>query len=404
MSGNKVLMRFWVAGSCLSFASGCLVEERRFDEAYARQVAGEEETETSTDDVTDASGDTDPVEETDTGSGDSDECVEYCDRVMSNCTDEFAVYASEEACLAVCALLPLAGDDTNTVECRSEQARLAGSTGEPNVHCPAAGPGGSTPRGAEGCGTNCESYCYLQPLACGDTTELVLEANECLRRCRALPDEGNFDVALHHDGDNVQCRLVHVSSAALGPSAAETHCWHASITPRPDSPCGPLPETTPNCEHYCDVATTACVEEQAVYDDVDQCLAACEVMELGEVTDTEEDTVGCRTYHAYAALEAPDTHCTHTSPAGDGHCGEDNCETYCKLAAALCETQFAENFEGEDACLAACEDLDGAAADSGYDIDSASSGDTVACRIYHAVLSSSDEAACDAAFGAAPCD
>ncbi len=392
------MMRPVFAMGGLLLATSCIVEERRFDQKFADQREEELARESEAEDPTDATDETD----TDPEPGNSDECVEYCDRVMANCEDEFAVYASTEACLAVCELLPLDADDSNSVACRTEQARLAGSTGEFEVHCPTAGPGGSTPRGARGCGTNCESYCYLQPLTCGDTSELTLEANECLRRCRAIPDVGDFDVMVDHDADNIQCRLIHVSSAALGPSAAETHCWHASITPRPDSPCGPQPGTSPDCEHYCDLVTTACLDELAVYDTKDQCLAICDEMELGDVFDTVEDTVGCRTYHAYAALESV-THCPHASPSGDGHCGEDNCGSYCRLAAAACDTEFAENFEDQDACLTACADLDGSDADSGYDLESASEGDTVACRIHHTVLAADGDDTCDAVFGAAPC-
>lgn len=379
--------------------SSCIVEERRFDEEEAERVRlesqeGTEESDALTGTDTDEPPDDEP----------SEACTDYCARVMDNCTDEFAVYASEETCLSVCALLPESGEGSNTVECRSEQARLAGSTGEPNVHCPPAGPGGSTSRGGPGCGTNCESYCFLQPLACADTDQVVLEANECLRRCRALPDEGTFDVLAHYNGDNVQCRMVHLSSATLGQTAAEQHCWHAAISPQPGSPCGSLPDAVPSCEHYCNIAMTACVEEHQVYEDIEHCLSACEVMDPGEPDDTVEDTVGCRLYHSYAALEAPSTHCSHASAAGDGHCGVDNCVTYCRLTESLCAQEFAAEWSSQQECLDACSELDGADADSGFDIATASFGNTVACRIYHAVAATEDSGLCAAAVGGEPCD
>lgn len=384
-----------VAIASLLGAASCIVEERRFDEDEARRVRqGSEQGSDDSDAESDEPADDEP----------SPECTEYCERVMENCTDEFAVYASEETCLAVCALLPLSSDGSNTVECRSEQARLAGSTGERNVHCPPAGPGGSTSRGGGGCGTNCESYCFLQPLACGDTDQLVIEANECLRRCRALPDERSFNAVTHHDGDNVQCRLVHISSAALGPTAAAQHCWHSAITPAPGSPCGLLPDDVPSCEHYCDVVMTACTEEHQVYEELEHCLGACSVMVPGDRDDTIEDSVGCRLYHSYASFEAPGTHCPHASAAGDGHCGKDNCETYCALTQGLCAEAFDETWSSLDACLEECSELEGAGADFGYDLEAARSGNTVACRIYHAVASTEDAELCDAALGASPCD
>src|SRR5688572_29391104 len=90
--------------------------------------------------------------------GPSQQCVDYCDAVMENCKGEFAVYSGMDTCLGVCSQLP-PGDSIepgsgNTVACRAAQAVLAGSTDEPEDHCPRAGPGG-----AGQCGSDCESYC-----------------------------------------------------------------------------------------------------------------------------------------------------------------------------------------------------------------------------------------------------
>jgi hypothetical protein len=396
--------RVFLTGAWLGlFCSACIVEERKFDEDEAARHAGL----TRADDSARSDDEQDEAVAEEAGAaatGPSAACTEYCDRVMSNCTDEFAVYASSDTCLAICALLPLEGDRDNSVACRSEEARLARSTGETDVHCPAAGPGGSTSRGARGCGTNCESYCLLQPLTCSGTNELVLEPAECLRRCAALPDEGAFDVTAHHDGDNVQCRLVHVSSAALGDTAAETHCWHAAIAPGVDGPCRTLDGIDPSCEHYCSIVNTACTGEFAVYENEAQCLAACGTMPPGAGGDTTQDTVGCRLYHSYSSLEGPAAHCAHAGPSGDGHCGEDNCASYCRLTEELCTEEFAAEYGSTGDCLADCAEMDGAAADSTYALETSAEGDTVQCRIRHAVLSADDDAACAAALGSSPCD
>jgi hypothetical protein len=390
-------VQLWVWVTSI-FVWGCVIEERKID---AELVAAHEREQNENDE----SG------ETEAGpGGDSPQCVKYCERALENCTGENAIYASVDTCLGICKLLPLEpGDDedlneSNTVACRSEQARLAGQTGEPKVHCPTAGPGGSPPGRGDGCGNNCESYCMFQPLLCGDSEELVLEQAECERRCAALPDRGEFDVEADHDANNVQCRLVHLSSATLGAVAAEDHCWHSSITPREGSPCGIPVDEVPDCEQYCEVVSRACTGELAVYEDKAHCESACELFDVGLSTDRIEDTLGCRLYHSYASLEAPDNHCPHAGPSGDGHCGADNCESYCALAETACPGPWADAGLTLEQCMTTCSEVDGAERDSGYVSEAAHSGNTIQCRIYHATLAKDDPDACDAVFGAAPCD
>ena len=47
---------------------------------------------------------------------------------------------------------------------------------------------------------------------------------------------------------------------------------------------------------------------------------ACKMWYAGTDADTAGDTIGCRTYHAGAALGDPVTHCPHASPSGGGVC------------------------------------------------------------------------------------
>jgi hypothetical protein len=388
------MYKSWVTACCLLLATGCLIEERKFDAAYAQELEEAENPQ-------------DTAEQDASSEGPAADCVAYCDRVMSNCQDEYLVYASHDACLAVCALLPKEGvdeEDRNTLACRMEQAQLARTTGEPQVHCPAAGPGGSSRLQRNDCATNCESYCMLQPLVCSQTDELILEPDECKRQCAALADDGSFDAVVHHDANNIQCRLVHLSSGALNEAAALSHCWHSSIAPQLDSPCGFPANVDPTCEEYCRVVNLACAGDQAVYDSVESCEATCTGFALGTGKDRVENTLGCRTYHAYASLNAPDTHCAHASPAGDGHCGTDNCEAYCGLAEAKCGERFASEFGSSAACLAACSEWPGAAPESGYTVATAAEGDSVACRIYYASHALEDPEQCAAVFGEDPCD
>lgn len=398
MRRARLLMALVAAAfSCLSFS--CVVEERKYDAEYEAELKLAAEKKKKSEEPEDSGIAADK---------NSELCQDYCSSAMKNCTGEYAVYASPEACLAVCAQLP-AGEKSdeegaNTVACRLEQAKLAGLTREPEVHCPSAGPGGNDQGTGLGCGSNCESYCLLQPKICGDIDdEPVFEAKECQRRCAALPNEKNFDVKVHHDGNNVQCRLVHLSSAAIDSRAAETHCWHARISPKQDSPCGNPTDVTPSCKQYCDVVANACSGARAVYESTAECMAACKTFEPGTHEDTVENTLGCRLYHAYSSLDAPKLHCPHAGPSGDGHCGGDNCETYCPLIEAACPEAYAAEFPATSDCLEACALLEGAEKDQGYALESPSDGDNVQCRIRYAVKALKNDRECVSAMGGGSC-
>ena len=143
---------------------------------------------------------------------------------MANCSDNRAVYTSRDTCMAVCAALPSGsvGDDIgNSVGCRLHNAILALDTGEPELHCPVAGPGGS-----DTCGSDCDGYCVLMRSTCPVAFKEDFESNaDCVRACRTLPSPDQpFDVT-QNSGPSVNCRLWHVSAATLDPG---THCPHAA--------------------------------------------------------------------------------------------------------------------------------------------------------------------------------
>ena len=142
----------------------------------------------------------------------SAQCKQYCADLLRVCTGTDAPYSTKEACLATCALLP-PGDPTepsdgNSVECRQRQIALA-ELGEHSLNCPRAGPGGDGV-----CGKNCESYCYLFNAACSTISKPL---PNCVEACSVLRDTKKFDVVVNHDGDTLQCRLVHVSNSAANP-------------------------------------------------------------------------------------------------------------------------------------------------------------------------------------------
>jgi hypothetical protein len=343
-------------------------------------------------------------------------CGEYCDTVMAACTGENAAYANYEACMGVCQLLPEGSDlepeASNSVACRLHEAREA-VIGEPDVHCMRAGPGGSE-RCSSATNTSsiaCESYCTLYEKACGSEWYDYGTLEECTHSCTALRDRGAFDAIHDHDGDTLQCRLVHVSSATLD---AETHCEHAALAP-PVSPCTDPPEARPDCERYCDVIGVACEGDLAQYETTEgatsQCRTVCEALEFGQNSDTKTNTVGCRLYHAYNSLLDPEAHCSHAGPTGDGHCGtvseESNaiCDSYCAVLERACPDAYHVAFIDTGDCATKCASLSGAERDAHYSVKSGKiPEDSLHCRFFQAVRAiAGDIAACPAAFGSEVC-
>lgn len=386
-----------LVASLVAFTSlfGCVIEDREKGPGLRGEQVG------SKDDEPDAAtGQVSPA------------CKSYCRDAVANCEGELAVYTGVELCETLCQHFPEGDPDDpagNTLACRAEQARLAGTTGEPEVHCPNAGPGGNARGNNVGCGTDCEAYCYLHPLLCDIEGETPLEEQECLRQCAGLPEKATFDVVGDHDGtDTLECRLLHLSAASAAP---REHCWHAAMAPRPDSPCDDLPGTEVPCDVYCNLVMTACTGDFRMYESERHCLDVCEVLPPGVAGDKTGDTVACRRYHSYNSLAAPAAHCLHAGPTGDGHCGTENCTAYCRIAQAACTDEFDAAYgSGADAgslgsCVSECMELEGAALDtSDYSLSRPPTGDSVGCRTLHAIRALDNARECDAALGGSPCN
>jgi hypothetical protein len=331
------------------------------------------------------------------------QCQQYCDVVLRACTGQNAVYSTMATCLGVCAHLapgdPLEPSHDNTVACRKRQAELAESTSEPSVYCPQAGPGG-----AGTCGTNCASYCALLQVTCPSN---YAELPHCEQECATLRDTGEFDVVGDHEGDSLQCRLVHVSSATVDPT---THCPHTQL--HPTAPCVDDQMAAPDCANFCRFNLLACTGESAAYESEQQCLAVCGALPPGTNADHSQNTMGCRQWHTYNSLLDPESHCAHTAPGGDGHCGSDqpdktgNCEAYCILLARACAGDFAAAYPSQAECQKACSSQPaefGAERDSKYKISAAQSGNTLQCRLLHASRALGSAAECASAMGKGAC-
>jgi hypothetical protein len=337
--------------------------------------------------------------------GPSKQCKDYCALAKQVCTGTLALYASDDTCYGICKLL-LPGSSAeptgDTVACRANQLLLAQQTNEPGsaaLYCPHAGP---TTNGT--CATNCESYCPLFTAACPTGTE----PDDCVGKCAGLEDTGGFDVNSNYYDDTLQCRFVHISAATVDPVE---HCPHAALPA--NGPClGMDPKTTiPDCDSFCHLEMTECAGDQQQYESLAQCKDVCNALDPGTADDESGNTVACRKYHSYNALLDPVTHCSHTGPGGEGHCGSNalpdtgstgNCESYCTLLSKACKSDFDATFKDAASCAAACAKLDGAAPNSHYSI--AASGDNVQCRLLHVSRAFSDATECAAAEGtAAPC-
>lgn len=337
--------------------------------------------------------------------GPSASCTAYCTTVKKVCTGSSSLYVTDETCYGLCKLLD-PGDPNeptgDTLACRAHQLNLAQQTNEPGsaaVYCPLAGP---ATNGA--CASNCESYCSLFKAAC----PTGIEPADCVGRCAGLEDTQSFDANTNYYNDTLQCRFVHISAATVDPT---THCPHAALPA--NGPClgNPPSATVPDCDSFCHLEMIECTGEQQQYESAAQCAAVCNALDRGTADDQSGNTVACRKYHSYNALLDPLTHCSHTGPGGEGHCGSSalpesgstgNCESYCMLLAKACKSDFDATFANQPACDLDCAKLDGAAPNSNYSI--AASGNNVQCRLLYVSRALSDATECAAAEGkVAPC-
>ena len=355
-------------------------------------------------------------------------CTQYCGMIMDMCKTPSSAYADKVTCLGICELIPpgeVIEKTGNTLVCRMNQLNNQLITGEASTladTCAKAGPGG-----AGVCGSDCESYCQLYQAACqADQPQLDVtpqyDPKSCEAACQGLKDTGGFDTDANYTGDTLQCRLVHTSAATVNP---REHCVHAQLQaqgqamPAP-GPCVDDPKKVkPDCDSYCQLELAECTGADTVYEDSAQCHAVCAALDKGEVTDTSQNTVGCRKYHSYNALVDPDTHCPHTGPGGDGHCGAidappaetGNCDSYCLLASTACTlttsptSNFTTSFPGGQAdCISQCVKLSGAGPSLPYSVSpTLPKGNTLQCRLLHVSRALTTPAECAAALGAAPC-
>jgi hypothetical protein len=341
-------------------------------------------------------------------------CAEYCSTIMSKCVGAAAVYASADECLAVCRRLPEGEPgalDGNSVQCRLGELRRSGF--EP-IDCADVGPISVD----ETCGEPCQTFCELQSSTCGDT-----ETAYCASVCRdVLPKGDTYDVRTFANTDTLQCRVNNlVRAAESGPNPMS--CLEARVAPTgQEFSCqdGPTFSLSEDRAYYCSLMAYSCRDDDAVYDDVEQCLAVSALFETGAPDAFGNNTLRCRRLHAYFSLGTEKAlHCRHAGPTGDGGCG-DNCDAFCRIARQGCPGAFEDEFgsvvgaDPHTACVESCSGLPDAGrggfgtGENLYSVNTTPPPGTLKCRTLNAVralATPDDPQLCTAAFGAAdsPC-
>lgn len=143
------------------------------------------------------------------------------------------------------------------------------------------------------------------------------------------------------------------------------------------------PTAAQTCANYCSTITTNCSGALTQYSTASDCMNTCMHFPAGTASDQAGNTLGCRIYHAGVAANAPDVHCRHAGPGGDGACGA-NCEGFCTLVMAACAGQATPPYASMSACMTAC---GGFATSPPYDATQ-TGGNSFACRLYHATAAS----------------
>ncbi|HKO53294.1 MAG TPA: hypothetical protein VJV79_36545 [Polyangiaceae bacterium] len=355
-------------------------------------------------------------------------CHDYCELEFKVCPGLVGQYPDQRTCLETCTVLDQNANGSrlitgNTIPCRMKfldtAPKLQESPPDLQQACSRGGPGGGDTCTMSDA-PDCEGYCAIYRSACkGDSTNPFVSLglgndnagtqSECIAKCKGIPptpSSGYTAEAGVNSGDTLACRLYYATAAVGHPAQ---NCDYAGI--RPSVACR---DETPNpsCANFCLALDTACTGELAVYESRDQCVKVCTATEPGTKDSIEtEDTVACRTAHAFNALlvKASD-HCPHTGPLGANVCGAGgNCQAFCALAKVACPTIYAEKYERDVDCTEACSTLEGAK-DGGYSVaQGRKGGATVQCRglavsrVLELPAAQRDANACAPVFGGDPC-
>jgi hypothetical protein len=136
------------------------------------------------------------------------------------------------------------------------------------------------------------------------------------------------------------------------------------------------------CAYYCSTIQAACTGAVQQYAADADCMHTCAKFTPGALDQTTGDTLGCRIYHAEAAMTSASTHCVHAGPTGGGMCGTatpDYCAVFCPLENAICPSAYPATGNGRCAGNAGCPSI---ASNPPYSSKDTNKND-IQCRFYH---------------------
>ncbi|MRG97693.1 hypothetical protein [Polyangium spumosum] len=139
-----------------------------------------------------------------------------------------------------------------------------------------------------------------------------------------------------------------------------------------------------DCDKYCTDIAADCTGEFQQYADKASCMGTCAGLpDTGKDADAVGNTMQCRIYHASVAATDPALHCPHAGPSGDSTCGS-LCQAFCSLAVEACPTQWPQEGECMESCMA------WTAAGMKYNATNFTAGNTTECRLYHLTVAATD--------------
>jgi hypothetical protein len=173
----------------------------------------------------------------------TDDCNDYCKDMNGSCSAlTNQEYLSADVCNKLCSFHTNHYDEQglngavdvspasaaasgDTVYCRVWHAHAA--LGDPQEHCPHAGP-----LGAETCGTNpCDDFCSMAVQFCGDMSDPGTTGKaDCLQACNADAGYAGYPYLmgdasdLQSAGNTLNCRMYHLENFLF--TGDPIHCTH----------------------------------------------------------------------------------------------------------------------------------------------------------------------------------
>jgi len=185
----------------------------------------------------------------------------------------------------------------------------------------------------------------------------------------------------------VAAALVFASLAACGDDDHDDSHTHDAPIDSPAGGDGGIDSPgAPTCADYCTTITANCTAANLMYGTAAECMATCALFDPAATM--TGNTLGCRVYHAGNAAGSignANTHCRHAGPGGDGVCGA-NCAGFCTIVMGACAGQNPPPYADMGACMTACGNYATTPTYSAME----TSGNSFACRLYHATAASAN--------------